>query len=380
LQILRIEPTPNPNNMKLTTDRALAHGVRHTFTAAQSSHAPPEVGRLLEIDGVRSVFMTGDFVTIQRDPRADWQIILTLARRAFGSEEGAREPAIACEANADWNEVRVTVQYFRGIPMLCKLTSNSDERRVALPKRFGAAVEEARASSANMLLERRWRDEGVRYGDLEGVAQSVSEEFALVYDDKRLDCLVGRAFAMGKELDADAPATTASVDELRRDLASEDWKTRLIAMKQLGADGVPPDALLAALSDARMAVRRMAVVYLGMVKDKSFDAVPALCKALSDEAVAVRRTAGDALTDLGDARAMGPLTRCLQDSNKLVRWRAARFLYEHGNAGALEALEDASGDGEYEVSMQIRQAIERIEGGHAAQGTVWQQMTENPDT
>jgi HEAT repeat protein len=185
---------------------------------------------------------------------------------------------------------------------------------------------------------------------------------------------------MGKELDADAPATTASVDELRRDLASEDWKTRLIAMKQLGADGVPPDALLTALSDARMAIRRMAVIYLGMVKDKSFDPVPALCKALSDEAVAVRRTAGDALTDLGDARAMGPLTRCLQDSNKLVRWRAARFLYEHGNAGALEALEDASGDGEYEVSMQIRQAIERIEGGHAAQGTVWQQMTENPDT
>jgi len=42
---------------------------------------------------------------------------------------------------------------------------------------------------------------------------------------------------------------------------------------------------------------------------------------------------------------------------------------------ALVALKECQDDPEFEVQMQIRQAIERIESGKEAQGTVWQQMT-----
>jgi HEAT repeat protein len=69
------------------------------------------------------------------------------------------------------------------------------------------------------------------------------------------------------------------------------------------------------------------------------------------------------------------MTQALGDPNKLVRWRAARFLYEVGDESALPALRKAQGDPEFEVDMQIRLALERIEGGHEAAGTVWQQMT-----
>ena len=69
------------------------------------------------------------------------------------------------------------------------------------------------------------------------------------------------------------------------------------------------------------------------------------------------------------------MVRTLKDTNKLVRWRAARFLFEHGNQSALSALAEVAGDPEFEVRMQVRQAIERIESGGEAQGTVWQQLT-----
>ncbi|WP_368666322.1 HEAT repeat domain-containing protein [Ammoniphilus sp. CFH 90114] len=74
--------------------------------------------------------------------------------------------------------------------------------------------------------------------------------------------------------------------------------------------------------------------------------------------------------------AIGPMSAMLNDSNKLVRWRAARFLYEVGDASALVALKEAVHDSEFEVSLQARMAVERIERGEEASGTVWQQMTQ----
>jgi hypothetical protein len=38
--------------------------------------------------------------------------------------------------------------------------------------------------------------------------------------------------------------------------------------------------------------------------------------------------------------------------------------------------EPALNDGEFEVAMQIRQTIERIECGKVGQGSVWRQMTQ----
>ncbi|MED4958692.1 virulence factor, partial [Paenibacillus macerans] len=40
----------------------------------------------------------------------------------------------------------------------------------------------------------------------------------------------------------------------------------------------------------------------------------------------------------------------------------------------LEALRAAADDPEFEVGLQARMAVERIESGEQAAGTVWQQM------
>ncbi len=61
----------------------------------------------------------------------------------------------------------------------------------------------------------------------------------------------------------------------------------------------------------------------------------------------------------------------------VIRWRAARFLFEQGGREDLPALAQAQDDPEFEVRMQVRQAMERIEGGQAAQGPVWARMTQH---
>ena len=57
------------------------------------------------------------------------------------------------------------------------------------------------------------------------------------------------------------------------------------------------------------------------------------------------------------------MIRALKDKSKIVRWRAAMFLYEVGDENALPALKEAEDDPEFEVALQIKMAIERIEGG-----------------
>lgn len=105
--------------------------------------------------------------------------------------------------------------------------------------------------------------------------------------------------------------------------------------------------------------------------------MPLLYKALLDRSVSVRRTAGDCLSDVGDPAAMFVMIKSLKDSSKLVRWRAAMFLFELGDESAIPALKAAEDDPEFEVAMQARLALERIEGGEEAKGSVWKQMTES---
>jgi len=66
------EPTPNPNAMKFTVGQPV--GGPATYTSAADA-ADPTAADLLRIEGVVSVFMTADFVTLTKAPEADWASI-----------------------------------------------------------------------------------------------------------------------------------------------------------------------------------------------------------------------------------------------------------------------------------------------------------------
>jgi hypothetical protein len=376
MKLLSIEPTPNPNSMKLNLDESLPKGIATTYRPEGKSHYPPGIQQLLSIPGVQSLYHAGDFLAVQRVPSAPWEGLLAQVREVLGGEAVPLAPPGERPQGEHWGEVRIAVQHFRRIPMLVKVSNDENESRVALSGRFGEAVARAAPASPNMLLERRWLPQAPRYGELQLVGAEVAAELDAAYDPPRLESLVRQAFESGGDVpEARQKPTPGALATL---LENPDWKRRYAGLEATGADPACFDQLVGAMGDAHASVRRIATVLVGLVGTAK--ALGPLCGALKDPAVAVRRSAGDALNDLGDPAALPAMEAALADPNKLVRWRAARFLFEQGGRDNLPALSRAQDDPEFEVRMQVRQAMERIEGGQAAQGPIWMRMTQKqPD-
>jgi NFU1 iron-sulfur cluster scaffold homolog, mitochondrial len=72
---IRVEATPNPNSLKFSANRTLWEGRAQTFTSPDQALMSPLARELLAVPGVKSVFFLRDFVTISRDPGAEWEPI-----------------------------------------------------------------------------------------------------------------------------------------------------------------------------------------------------------------------------------------------------------------------------------------------------------------
>ncbi|MGO4496116.1 conserved virulence factor C family protein [Paenibacillus sp. 2RAB27] len=375
MKIISIEPTPSPNSMKLNMDESLPAGVRETYTKKNLTGAPSEVQKLLAVPGVISIFHAADFIAVDRSSKGDWQFILAQAREIYGEAQptaGAGLPAEQPASDAAFGEAQVLVQMFRGIPLQVRVRAGSEEARVAMPERFTQAAVRAGTASPNLIKERKLEELGVRYGELGDIAGEVVQELDASYDDARVEELVSRAM----QETTDAPVEEAATGDLvaaEEQLRHSDWKLRYAALQKIQPSLETLPLLVHALEDENTSLRRLATVYLGDIKEP--EVLPYLYRALEDDTASVRRTAGDTLSDLGDPAAIPAMAKALKDRNKLVRWRAARFLYEVGDDSVLPDLKQAADDPEFEVRMQVKIALERIEGGHAAEGSVWQQMT-----
>ncbi|AIQ65581.1 virulence factor [Paenibacillus stellifer] len=375
MKITFIEPTPSPNTMKLHLDETLGAGLRRTYTPETLRSAPSWAREMLTIPGVAGVFHTADFAALERKPSADWAAILREVQSRFGGgEAGGQDWSLTDEnAGAHYGEAQVFVQMFRAIPMQIRVKAGAHEERIALSQRFTEAVTDV--ASAVMIKERKLTDYGVRYGEPTDIAREVEQELEAAYPQERLDSLVRQAIAHGRsEGEFVEERSKRSQEELLQDLASDDWRIRYAALDDLTPSPQLLPEISRALKDPKLQIRRLAVVYLGDLRTP--EAMQLLYEAMEDSAPAVRRTAGDTLSDIGDSAATPVMTEALKDGSKIVRWRAARFLYEVGTAEARDALEAAVNDPEFEVGLQARMALERIESGEEAAGTVWQQMAE----
>ncbi|MEK3789268.1 virulence factor [Paenibacillus sp. FSL K6-1230] len=372
MKVTSIEPTPSPNTMMLHLDERLEDGIRKTYTLDNERSAPPFIRRMLRIEGVKSVFHTADFVALDRKGSADWSTVLSEVREQFGEDGQEADWELPEEgAGEHYGEAQVFVQFFRAVPMQIRVKAGQQEERISLSERFVQAVTEI--ASATLIKERKLSDYGVRYGELPDIAREVEQELEAAYPQERLRKLIEQAIAHsidgGEFVEQRRSYTDA---ELQEAMQQADWRVRYAALDALEPEPQHLPLLRQALSDDKMQLRRLAVVYLGDLKTP--EAMELLYQALKDSSAAVRRTAGDTLSDIGDAAATPAMIEALSDSSKLVRWRAARFLYEVGTEDSREALEQAAQDPEFEVSLQARMALERIESGEQAAGTVWQQM------
>ncbi|WP_251552374.1 conserved virulence factor C family protein [Neobacillus muris] len=372
MKINSIEPTPSPNTMKIILDQELPMGKSHNYKKDTVDGAPPAIQAILQIEGIKGVYHVADFLAVERNAKYDWQELLPKVRQAFG-ENASEMSGTQAVINEHFGEIKVEVQMFKDIPLQVKLTDGTTEKRYGMPEHFLKARERAQLPEDNYILLRKWKNQGVRYGEFDQVGQEVIDELMAAYPRERLEELIAKAIENESGIAAKPrkPRKKITVE----DLAHPDWQIRYQLLEQMDDPEIDDLPVLGkALEDEKPSVRRLAAVYLGMIEDKSV--LPLLYKALHDKTVTVRRTAGDCLSDLGFPEAIPEMIKALKDPSKLVRWRAAMFLYEQGDEQALPALKEAENDPEFEVSLQIKMAIERIEGGEKAKGSVWKQMTE----
>jgi HEAT repeat protein len=385
--LISIETTPNPNSMKLNFDESVEKPI--TYTVEQIDECEGYVRSILSVDGVKIIFVCANFITLNRDPRVDWKPILGAVTVALSkdshSEQLEKEQLNKEQLNKEQldretrNEQRaagakagqavIVVQTFKGVPIQVKVSDTAGEQRIALEARFSDTAQAIQAATgADYLKERYWADWGARYGTAADVASEVVEEINARMDSNALQRLL-------KAATGDVECAR-DLSEVESDLRSHDWAERLKAVQELSEMKGTTSLLASVLADEHHQVRRLAAAALGASGDAS--AVAPLARVfLKDVAPGVRRTAGDALSDIGSAEAEPFACTALSDANKLVRWRAARLLADLGTEYALPYLRDALGDPQFEVNLEIESAIERISGGKEASLPMWKKIQES---
>jgi hypothetical protein len=370
LKIVTVEPTPSPNSMKIVLTTELPAGTSFNYKKSDADTAPHPMSALLAINGVRGIYHVMNFMAVERAGNVAWEAILADIQKVINEEKNDNDRSVEEKADDRYGEVYVHVQTYKDIPLQVKVFDSESEERFGLSERFLKAMDEVHGAEVeNYILLRKWADYGIRYGEKTEIGEIVLQEVEATYPDERLQEII----RLSKEGQGDVVQRGRKIT--LEEFAVEEWEKRFQLLDQMPDPDMSDATLLNfALDDEKMSIRRLATVYLGMIEDTAV--IPYIEKALRDKSWAVRRTAGDCMSDLGFEGFEDAAIRLLTDRNKLVRWRAAMFLYETGTEKALPALREAENDPEFEVKLQIRMAIARIAEGEEAQGSVWRQMTE----
>jgi hypothetical protein len=398
MKLRSIETTPSPNCMKLNLDEQISPKPLTLKRDSDVTDAPEVSQQLLSITGIQSVFVLGDFITLTRKGNVDWQPILATAAHLLGMAESAdvnlgdrltqplTQPQVTSTGNElshtqnrtqHFGQVEVAIQVFRRIPVQVRaIAADGQQARVALPERFNQALQRAvLATQADYVAERRWAPYQPQFGHPEDVAKLVADELAILIDDRDLAQIEKRA--IDKAFEIETASFGHSQQALLEELQQTDWKRRLKAVQQIVVDSETFSAVVEALKDERNTIRRWSAAILGSSQNP--DAVEPLCEVvLSDPSPIVRRTAGDALSDLGNTQATETMIKVLKDASNLVRWRSARFLNELGDVSALNPLTQAAEhESEFDVRVEMMAAIERIQSGGETQLPMWMRITQD---
>ncbi len=392
MQLFSIETTPSPNCIKLNLNAFISAKALTLQQGVNQTDAPAFAQQLLAIETVQSVFLFKDFITLTRKGNADWQPILAQAAHIIGVAEDAdskllaqvAQPQVATataspstlQHTSNLGHVETAVQVFRGIPVQVRaITADGQQARVALPERFNQALQRAiSGTQANYVVERRWEPYQSPAGSPNEVAQLVADEIASLIDEDELARI--ETAALFNDHATKQANNTSLQQALLADLSHPNWKYRLKALQQIEVTPETFPQIVAVLDNEQSTIRRWAAALLGASGMTA--AVEPLCRVvLADTSAIVRRTAGDALSDLGDINAMVTMCQVLEDPSKLVRWRAARFLNEMGEQTAVHALRRAvERETEFDVRVEMMAALERIQGGGETQLPMWQRIAQ----
>lgn len=425
-QVSRIESTPNPSCFLVQLSAPL-DGLEdmegslkgRTYAASEittTGETPTEIADILVIDGMDSVYAMASALTINKKAAAKWDVILPLVLKALGAENNeeilqgllastSASSSSGQESGTSSGQVTIRLQISNNMPIQIEgIGYLGTTMRKKLAPKFAQSMESLVEGGCNFFADRKWVDRGVRYIDtidaesgevamvedneenveLTTVLDAEFEEFDAAYSEARLAAIVA------KQLRQDVPPISPpDTTTLTMDLESVDQFCDL-------ADAGDEKALQVLAEfvkshNGNMAARRNALAYLGGTglefpgNELAFGAVVSALK--NEKNPIMRRTAGDALSDLGDKLAVPHAIEALADRSKLVQWRAARILGELGDSMDTTAvLKQASFSSAYafEVTFEIKDAMRKVREralnkdagitGGPATGPIWKQI------
>ena len=479
MKVDSVESTPNPSAFLLRLDGPLEGvaktGLRGvTYRPRDAASCPASLTAVVAVEGVDSVFVVQEVVTISKLPSAKWTRVLPpvigalgggsealsmtelaeLLSLGDGAAGGVANGAADARAPAVGG-VRIRLQVSQKLPIQVEAAGWSGlvpPMRAKLSARFGSAMGLLIGQSGDAFFAgRAWLDRGLRYPDSHddgaeahadggdaasgaacsgrapgaggaggadgaggaggadvdvagdalaaerrAVAAALAAELAEIetaWSDDRLATAVYGGQARARAARATEGGARALTLREVEELCDEDAACAAAGEAGL-SEAVRALCALVANGEGAAAARRTAIAYLGSTAGRGGDVVfEALVGAFKREAGAgLRRTAGDALSDLGDTRAAPAAAAALTDRSPLVRWRAARLAGELGADLAVGAAlrQAALEEGAFEVAFELKDARRRVErrcatrtdgadgGGPGASGPMWKQIQDRP--
>ncbi|CAI2719008.1 NifU N-terminal domain-containing protein [Nitrospina watsonii] len=80
---IQVSSTPNENALKFTLDKPALESGHKTYPNAEAAAESPVATALFGIDGVVSVFLMADFITVTKRPDVGWDVIQPAAEGAI---------------------------------------------------------------------------------------------------------------------------------------------------------------------------------------------------------------------------------------------------------------------------------------------------------
>lgn len=81
---ITVQGTPNPNAAKFTVDRTLVEGgAGMSYFDPDTARGDPLATRLFQIEGIESILIADDFVTVTKSPSADWDELVDRVQQAI---------------------------------------------------------------------------------------------------------------------------------------------------------------------------------------------------------------------------------------------------------------------------------------------------------
>ncbi len=150
MEILRIEPTPSPNTMKVVLSYTREDKLSNTYKSRRNTtkiYKSVVIYRWYHFH-----FHVMNFLAVDKAPKADWEVILPDIKAAFSDANKVLESVNEPQIDNHFGEIKAELLTFKGIPYQIKLTSADQELREQLPQTYVDHMTQAQTAHDNIVL------------------------------------------------------------------------------------------------------------------------------------------------------------------------------------------------------------------------------------